>query len=107
MSNNIYDAPITTAPEGSGSVKVCAVPSANIVVETRAFAGQRWFALGQTNNIGESESIAVSYGELEELVSGLNKALAQYAPKPPEQLRLFDPDNPPEAPDEHRVDTAH
>ena len=106
MSNNIYDAPITTPPTGDGSVKVCSVPSANIVVETRAFAGQRWFALGQTNNIGESESIAVSYGELKELVSLLIKALDQYKPNAPEQLRLFDPDNPPEAPRDNRLDPA-
>jgi hypothetical protein len=71
------------------------VPSAGISIDSRAFAGERWFILTQKGSspAQEDETIAVSYGEAQELVSGLQELLERYAfDNAPEQLRLFDPD---------------
>lgn len=68
------------------------VPSAEITVTSRAFAGKRWFTIAQENT-DVTEAVAVSYEELEELVSVLQEALSRWEPDiAPEQLKLFDPE---------------
>lgn len=61
----------------------------NVTFTTRPFAGERWFALSSDDG---ANTVAVSYDELVQLVSGAEEALRLYAPTPPTQLRLFDPD---------------
>lgn len=82
------------------------VKSANITVESRAFAGDRWYTIAQQGKEGV-QAVAASTGELKELVSVLQEALYRSSPVESEQLRLFDPDNPPEAPRDSRLDPAN
>lgn len=75
---------------------------AGIKLRSGSFDGKRWFALNQAG-----QSIAVTWEELEGLISGLAGVWADNKPDPaPVQLQLFDPDNPPEAPNEHGMDPA-
>jgi len=102
--NSLYDQPVQEpleTEEGLNMDNVVALP-AGILLQVGSFNGSRWFALQQSG-----QSIAVTWEELEGLISGLKEA--QEANRPddaPEQLQLFDPDNPPEAPNEHGMDSA-
>ena len=71
------------------------IPVADITVYTRVINGIRRYAISQVVSSGGSDVVAVSYEEVQELVSGLQEVLVRYAPEIPGQLRLFDPDNPP------------
>jgi hypothetical protein len=100
--SDLYDHPKAAPEPGLNLDCVVALP-AEITLQVGSFNGKRWFAMNQAG-----QSIAVDYEELGELISGLSDVWAANEPDPvPEQLRLFDPDNPPEAPSEHRMDPAH
>jgi hypothetical protein len=97
--SSLYDHP--TKEAGLNLDGVISLP-AGITLQIGSFDGQRWFAMNQAG-----QSIAVTWEELEGLISGLKQAQTWNKPDPaPEQLTLFDPDNPPEAPSEHRMDPA-
>jgi len=102
--SGLYDPPTQAVqPEpGLNLDSVSALP-AGINLQVGSFDGKRWFALLQGG-----QSIAVTWEELEGLISGLTEAQEQNRPDPaPEQLRLFDPDDySSEDPNEHGVDTA-
>ena len=101
--SGLYDPPTqqVKAEPGLNLDSVIDLP-AGILLQSGSFNGDKWFALQQGG-----QSIAVTYDELEGLISGLREAQEQAKPGPaPKQLTLFDPDNPPEAPNEHRVDSA-
>jgi hypothetical protein len=103
--SNLYDSPSETLveiPESGLNMDSAISLPAGITLQVGSFDGKRWFALLQGG-----QSIAVTGDELEGLISGLWAALRDNDRDPaPEQLQLFDPENPPEAPNEHGVDTA-
>lgn len=101
--SGLYDPPTQAVqPEPGLNLDAAIALPAGITLQVGSFDGKRWFAMLQGG-----QSIAVTYEELDGLISGLTEAKDQNKPEPaPEQLRLFDPDNPPEAPSEHRVDSA-
>lgn len=101
--SGLYDPPTQQVqPEPGLNLDSVVDLPAGILLQSGSFNGDKWFALQQGG-----QSIAVTYDELEGLISGLREAQEQNTPAPaPEQLQLFDPDNPPEAPNEHGVDSA-
>lgn len=103
--SGLYDPPSKTAVQPEPGINMDSVIDlpAGILLQSGSFNGEKWYSLQQTG-----QSIAVTWDELEGLISGLKEAQEQGRPDlAPEQLRLFDPDNPPEAPNEHGMDTAH
>jgi hypothetical protein len=105
--SGLYDPPSKTQvvepPESGLNLDGVVDLPAGITLQIGSFDGKRWFALNQSG-----QSIVVTWEELEELVSALAGVWKENKPDPaPVQLQLFDPDSPPEAPDEHRLDSAH
>lgn len=93
---------------GDLSLPPLGVPSADITVTSRPFDGECWYTIAQQSKEA-IVAIAVSGEELDQLISVLQQARARVRKDndpAPVQLTLFDPDNPPEAPSDPRLDTA-
>jgi hypothetical protein len=82
------------------------IESAHISITSRPFDGYVYYTITQYNKFEGKQTIAVSLEECQELIYGLELAMGKRN-KMPKQLQLFDPDNPPEAPSDPRLDSAH